>query len=385
MVAWANNRLPNSSTNRIGPTMLVLWVFLILAFDDLAKIQAQVKTRIATTVTLERKSKPLLSARGDLGKLDWNQEYLLTVTVVNSTKETVELTPLGIEKTNRTLILEPGESKDQVLEIHPTSNQPAGNRTLLFSSQAASLAAIIRLDYQVQGIVRLGTRELALLVADSERLAVAKVGLWTTAPITPEDLRLDVSDSLRDLPVRIETSDAGAHIYVAATVDDVSRGPISGTVQLKDRRNVTRASLRVSVQKHVPLQLAPNPIRFQPDRDRNELLTATVLVRRNPVPIFDALKGSDNSLTVSQPAQSREKERQGETSETPTEAVLDIKCFANSKQITLQQLRFDNTQLYQLNLQLPNTDASRHIEQLSWQINDGDRRYELVTEIFIGN
>lgn len=213
----------------------------------------------------------------DIGTLPSGENGQLTLTVSNPTTEIIEFASTSGTcacsqiKTSAFVIAPGGEIKLQVHMRTPDRvERPEGVVSFLFVDSLKTPVLEIHATYQLAGLLRLLEQAATVRVPFGETVGEQTVRLLATEPIDIAQVKVESTESLRDLVFKVEPGQNISHIRITASSLSVEDGALAGELIVLDPTSGRRSSMMITVEQSKPLTVRPLVIWFRPVPEEGE-------------------------------------------------------------------------------------------------------------------
>lgn len=226
-----------------------------------------------------------------LEPLEAGREYVLRITVYNRTTEDVPFSRIRVDcacaklEANRDRIPANGEAK---FKMHLTAPNSISKNTIVTRAkfvdhEAGKLKFQINVQYSLSGVFSFSEQRFSIDIPEGENLAVARLPVVITAPLSIQQLELSLSENLRDVSAKLlkdPDNEELAFVEVIATEKCISQGSLLGTIDLihKTRSGVSqKTSTFITIQQKPSIAISPESVRLIRDNHTKPFSGSAIL------------------------------------------------------------------------------------------------------------
>jgi hypothetical protein len=217
----------------------------------------------------------------------------------------------------------------------------------------------LKMDYSLSGVLSIDPNMVLVEIPKGTDFQSLRVPVLLTQPLLPSELKIEASDTLRDLEFKIAEESGSVFVIADVHAAAIESGPISGEVRVTHEKSKRKDGFFVTARIGSAIRVSPSILRFKKTDDDSNRWTANALIRLPKRP-----KGS-------------------ETNETTAEddvAALKTKAIVNGKnaKVDVKQLA---TRIFRVTVSLESFVEDED-QKVQWQIDDG-KETERIDSKFI--
>jgi hypothetical protein len=250
--------------------------------------QIECSARLQTEIGLD--NKPYFIAPISLEPLEAGKKYQLNITLVNPTNEAISYSKIRVDcacaKFEASVDEIPPLGKSN-FTMHLTAQNSISDRGFVTSAKYVGRETgqvIIRMDisYQLKGVFGFLGERHSIEIQPSEQFSVSKIPVVIMPPLSIEQLKLNVSENLRDVNAKLigdPDNSSLAYVEISAPREVVARGTVMGDLELQRSGTDFRSRTVVSLQQQQRITVSPESIRLVRDNSTKPFkATATLRI-----------------------------------------------------------------------------------------------------------
>lgn len=253
--------------------------------------QIECSARLQTEIGLD--NKPYFIAPISLEPLEAGKKYQLNITLVNPTNEAISYSKIRVDcacakfETSVDEIPPLGKSN---FKMRLTAQNSISDRGFVTSAKYVGRETgqvIIRMDisYQLKGVFGFLGERHSIEIQPSEQFSVSKIPVVIMPPLSIEQLKLNVSQNLRDVDAKLigdPDNSSLAYVEITAPREVVAKGTVMGDIELQRSGTDFRSRAVVSLTQNQRVTVSPESIRFVRDNSTKPFrATATLRIGKS--------------------------------------------------------------------------------------------------------